>query len=558
MSAVRKGAGQTVQAGQAGQAKRATAKAQLKQAGARQAGQAKQAGANQPSECASIAIIGGGASGVACAIYLVQSAKQTGRMPKIVLFEAAKRPGRTILQSGNGRCNFSNAFLDRESYQNASFVTEALSGLDSKWDMQATAALHTLLSQANNLEDSACQNAVVSWFESLGLLWTMASEEGLLYPETNKSSTVWDVLEGALNSSLDAAVEMCADKSRSHVEMRAGVLSAHAEVRTDTSLARVEIRTDTPIACVEKCAQGFSVVTEGGTKESFTYVVVASGGKTPKELLGNFNLSYFKPYPVLCPIEVKGDATRDLNGLRVKASLRLVSKKGTQLREKDCCQTGEVLFRDYGLSGIAVFNLSRYAKPGDQIILSLFPEFSHEQLSQYLSLRFEQAEYACLRDFLQGLILTQLAALIFSEEELEGELAAKKQLEALADSKKDSQKEAIAESTSLESCAAFRQDYFASLATRLKTISFTVKKNRDDQSCQLHRGGVSVQEVSSSTMEVEKCPGLYVLGEALDVDAPCGGYNLHWAFATGLVAGASLAEKLGFEQPFITPGQEVV
>lgn len=456
--------------------------------------------ANQTKET-SIAIIGGGASGIACAVYLVQCARQTGQTLKLVLFEAGKRPGRTILQSGNGRCNFSNAYLDYESYQNASFVSTVLNQLDSRWNTQTTASLHALLCQANKLDTSACQNAVVSWFESLGLMWTRASSEGLLYPESNKASTVWEVLISVLEK------------------------------------VSLEIRTDTPVAYVEQKKEGYSVVTNTGEKEHFSVVVVASGGKTPQELLSSFDLSFFKPYPVLCPLEIKGARTRNLNGLRVKASLTLLSKSNKKLREQDCHQTGEVLFRDYGLSGIAVFNLSRYAKPGDEIVLSLFPEYTKEQLEAYLSLRFAQAGYECLEEFLQGLVLPQLASLVFSEEELVS-------------------REFFAASAGRQEVSS--SDIFAKIAHRLKTITFTIKKNRDDQSCQLHRGGVSVEEVLSETMEVKKYPGLYVLGEALDVDAPCGGYNLHWAFATGLVAGSSLAKKLGLEQPFVNSIQEVV
>ena len=62
--------------------------------------------------------------------------------------------------------------------------------------------------------------------------------------------------------------------------------------------------------------------------------------------------------------------------------------------------------------------------------------------------------------------------------------------------------------------------------------------------CQVHRGGVSVRAVDDRTCEVRRVPGLYVVGEALDVDAACGGFNLHWAWASGLLAGWSAAERI--------------
>lgn len=66
----------------------------------------------------------------------------------------------------------------------------------------------------------------------------------------------------------------------------------------------------------------------------------------------------------------------------------------------------------------------------------------------------------------------------------------------------------------------------------------------DVRQCQVHRGGVSVRAVDDRTCEVRRVPGLYVVGEALDVDAACGGFNLHWAWASGLLAGWSAAERL--------------
>ena len=87
------------------------------------------------------------------------------------------------------------------------------------------------------------------------------------------------------------------------------------------------------------------------------------------------------------------------------------------------------------------------------------------------------------------------------------------------------------------------QDDVALLARTLKAFPLVVKGLGDERLCQVHRGGVAVEAVRPETMEVAGQPGLYVCGEALDVDAPCGGYNLHWAWVSGIVAGEAASAR---------------
>ena len=75
-------------------------------------------------------------------------------------------------------------------------------------------------------------------------------------------------------------------------------------------------------------------------------------------------------------------------------------------------------------------------------------------------------------------------------------------------------------------------------------LTFEVRGFADPKQCQVHRGGFKVEGFAPETMESREIPGLYVTGEALDVDAPCGGFNLHWAWASGMLAGAHAAGAL--------------
>ena len=87
----------------------------------------------------------------------------------------------------------------------------------------------------------------------------------------------------------------------------------------------------------------------------------------------------------------------------------------------------------------------------------------------------------------------------------------------------------------------FSRDGVCALARALKGFRLEVRGVGDARQCQVTRGGFSVEAFSPETMEARILPGLHVVGEALDVDAPCGGYNLHWAWASGLLAGAAAA-----------------
>ena len=82
------------------------------------------------------------------------------------------------------------------------------------------------------------------------------------------------------------------------------------------------------------------------------------------------------------------------------------------------------------------------------------------------------------------------------------------------------------------------------LVRALKGLALEVRGIGEARQCQVHRGGFLVEAFDPRTCAARAVPGLHVVGEALDVDAPCGGYNLHWAWASGMLAGRAAAESL--------------
>lgn len=468
-----------------------------------------------------VVVIGGGASGLACAIACAQSAKRSRVSLRIAVLEAGRRIGASIMRSGNGRCNFSHAAIDEARYHNAPFVREAYRAL----------------------EQNPVVPSVVEWFESLGLVWEEApGSGGLLYPFSNKANSVLDVLRCALE---DHHIEVF-ERTQVHAVSRAADRSrtCGASATTDrsralvTSVAADHVREhvapsgpDSHQACVTQknfdSASGHSsfvveyetTVGEGARRKSHNEspetlsgsiaahsVVVATGGMSGiacERILSSFGLARQPEAALLGPLNARssqGISFAALDGIRVQVA---VSVPARRFFEK-----GEVLFRKYGISGIVVFNASRYAHEGDELLLDLVPNSSQEQLEEFLCRRVNLRRRA--ESFLTGFVVEALAQAILNIAAIDPQ-----KIVTTADAKR--------------------------IARALKHFPLIVGGIADERACQVKRGGIRVDEVDPATLQAE--PGLYVLGEALDVDGPCGGYNLHWAWATGLLAGFDIGSR---------------
>ena len=182
---------------------------------------------------------------------------------------------------------------------------------------------------------------------------------------------------------------------------------------------------------------------------------------------------------------------RGLSGLRTRCVVTL-EREGRAL----CAEAGEVLFRDYGLSGIVILNMSRLARAGDVLTLDLLPEWEEAALSAALRSRRQDCGE---QELLTGVFHRRLGEALLR----------------LAPGDTDA------------------------LARYIKRFPLTVEGAADAANAQVTRGGAAVESFDPATLQCRDWEGLYVIGEALDVDGRCGGYNLHWAFASGLAAGRS-------------------
>ena len=431
-----------------------------------------------------IAIIGGGASGLMAAVeaalalreaaagsesnfpapaYRNGDARDTHDRYEVVLYEADdERIGRSILATGNGRCNLSNANIDAKLYRNADFVAQVFAALQGG--------------------DSG--NPALERFADMGLMLREESE-GRLYPMANKATSVLDALR---NSAADLGVRIEVGKLATQVD---------APRSHDGKPGCFNIR--------------FADKTVGHADQ----VVVAVGGRAATRIQLPAPLACSEMHPVLGPLRLDRESarvTRQLNNIRVRCGVHL-SRGGQSV----ATEIGELLFRDYGVSGVAVFNLSRLARPGDSLSVDFFPSKSPDEVLELLQRRLERmrafgADPTCER-FLQGIVLPAVAQLLCKRIGLKPQVA-------------------------------LTNGNLEQLSKMLKSFGFTVEGIGDERQCQVRRGGFPVSAFSPQTCEARDVAGLFVTGEALDVDAPCGGYNLQWAWVSGMCAGRAAANNL--------------
>ena len=397
-----------------------------------------------------IAIVGAGASGLACAVSLSQKAKINNLPLSITLFERNDKAGKKILATGNGRCNLMNENEGDYYFCADDFVRFAL----NKYNVRS------------NLD----------FFAGLGL-YTRSDEEGRIYPLSNQATGVLDALRFACDG---------------------------FGVRTVTDYAVTSVKSE---------KGGFLI----NNDMFFDKVVLACGGKAGVksfngvELLKQLGHRTTELYPSLTKLEVKDKNTvKSLKGIRQKGEFALFDGKTEIAKEK-----GELLFTDYGISGIAVMQLSAFAircKDEVRIYADFVNELSFNELVSAISDFAERAPGLKNENLLSGFVSKKLGNAVLKNLSipLNGDSRNLKPAEIKA------------------------------IASRLKRYEFNICGYKGFEDAQVTAGGADTKQFSSKTMESKKIKGLYCIGELLDVDALCGGYNLHWAWSSGRLCADSI------------------
>lgn len=413
-----------------------------------------------------VAVIGGGAAGMMAAI----EAARAGAI--VTLIEKNPQLGKKLATTGNGRCNYTNLDMgDRIGGKFRGFHPEF-----------AAPSL-----------DALPPEAVLDWFRAIGV--EPRFRGSYVYPNSDQASAVVDALREELH------------RLSVKVHYNAEVKSVQ-RIDTDTGYFMIQ--------CTDAVVKADRVILAAGSKAAPKTGSNGDGYFIARKL-GHTIVPYV---PALCGIRCAGDAFRALAGIRTEAALELVIDGHSVDRE-----AGELQLVDYGISGIPVFQLSRYAAYALQegkksaVYINFLPGFTDEaEDPRECALRLYRQRQQRLagrkmESFFTGLLHQKLGQLLLRMASVRPELPvaelSEKQLRSLA-----------------------------SLSVRFKAEC--VEMNGFLQA-QVVAGGVDTTEVDPYTMASRLVPGLYFAGEVLDIDGICGGYNLQWAWASGFVAGRHAA-----------------
>ena len=380
-------------------------------------------------------VIGAGAAGLMCAL----TAGQRGR--RVLLLDHAEKPGKKILISGGGRCNFTNidSRPDRYISKNTHFAKSALSRYTPE----------DFLAMVNSYD--------IAWHEK-----TL----GQLFCDGSAKQIVAMLLDECAKGNVDSVV-------------------------------------DHKVDAIGHSGNEFLVKSKGHTMHAPSLIIATGGPSIPKmgatgfayDIARQFGLKVIEPTPALVPftLSTEDQLFRALSGVSTDVIVRCGK---TSFREA-------ALFTHKGLSGPAILQISSYWKHGQNIEIDFLPDLSDGWLLEAKRTRPRSHFRAVLGQYLPDRLAQALAERI----NLDGELANQ------SDSK------------------------LREIESKLANWTFTPSGTEGFAKAEVTLGGVDTDELSSQTMEAKKQPGLYFVGEAVDVTGWLGGYNFQWAWASGWVAG---------------------
>lgn len=408
-----------------------------------------------------ILIIGGGASGLAAAI----SAASSGCPVKII--EQKDHVGRKILVTGNGRCNLTNLNQDPKNYR----------GNDPDF--------------AKRVLESFGLKQTFNFFDSLGLF--LKDRDGYVYPYSDQASSVADALR---SKCVQLGVEMQCHAKVEDIHYYNGKF--HLTIRdSNGSLNTIESKK------VILSTGGMAAPQNGSD---------GSGLKLARQL----GHRIINPVPALTGLYCKEKIFKNLSGVRTSARISLYINDRIFAKEE-----GELQLTNYGISGIPVFQISRYVsralddKMNVVVEIDFMPEHKSEDLYVFVTHQLQINPHLTLSGMLCGILNKKLVQMII------------KQLQLDPDSR-------LAELTTKKVHALLNQiKCFRTVIAHPNTFEFA----------QVCAGGIDTKEISSETLESKLFPGLYITGELIDIDGACGGYNLQWAWSSGCIAGKAAAQE---------------
>jgi predicted Rossmann fold flavoprotein len=395
-------------------------------------------------------VVGAGAAGLVAAI----TTARTGHT--VTLLEQNTKIGKKILVSGNGKCNIDNKYISKNRFhgQNPDFIQEVLE--DHDFDI------------------------VEKFFTSIGLE-LIEGKEGKMFPMSLQAGSVVELLK--------------------YEAKRVGV----------------QIICDSAVTSISKEAELFTVETSQGTKRCKRLLLASGSPAAPQ--LGGSNSGYafatkmghtlIPRHPSLVQLCSEEKWVRESAGVKIAGVAQLYAN-GEYVTEKK----GDLLFTNYGISGLAILDLSREVSTRlanfdyCELNLDLMPELSKEKLTNLLLNRIEEGSLKPLVLWLQGVLNKKLIHIILEQSKCKAKLESE-----------------------------LNRKEIGKLVYAIKNLKLSINDTKGFKGAEVATGGINTTEVNPQTMESKLVPNLFFAGEILDVDGDRGGFNFHFAWISGLRVG---------------------
>ncbi|MEZ3500853.1 NAD(P)/FAD-dependent oxidoreductase [Pantoea sp. KPR_PJ] len=389
-----------------------------------------------------VIIIGAGAAGLFCAAQ----AGQRGR--RVLLLDNGKKPGRKILMSGGGRCNFTNIYTEPAAYlsHNPHFCKSALARY-TQWDFI-----------------------------------DLVNRYGIAYHEKTLGQL------------------FCDDSAAQIVDM----------LMAECDKGQVTLRLRSEVLSVTRDEAGYTLQLNGTTVQAEKLVIASGGlsmpglGATPfgYKIAEQFGLKVFPTRAALVPFTLHKPLLERLQALSgVAVDTTIEAQDGTLFKEA-------MLFTHRGLSGPAVLQISSYWQPGEHISVNLSPATS---IDEFINVQRAAHPNLSLKNSLAKLLPKRLVEVL-------------QEMEQIPD-------------VSLKQLNSKQQ---AALVQTLHQWRIQPNGTEGYRTAEVTLGGVDTTQLSSKTMEARAVPGLYFIGEVVDVTGWLGGYNFQWAWSAAWACAQAL------------------
>jgi len=288
---------------------------------------------------------------------------------------------------------------------------------------------------------------------------------------------------------------------------------------------RVKIQLSVHVKEVKKQGQKFLLYTENEVIKGDVVILATGGCASPNlgsdgsgyQLAKSFGHRIIKPLPALVQVVSKEKFLKTIQGVRCQGSIQLFSNGKVIGHE-----TGELLFTNYGISGIPILQISRFVAKeldkGNKVTLGVdfMPELRREEVKELLMARILHNPMKNLEEMMIGLLNHKLSFVLLKESGLNVEML----------------------------CKDVGNKEIDRLVNRIKGLTLSIIDTNPFDQAQVSSGGVSTKEIDRVTLESKLVKGLFFTGEVMDVDGTCGGYNLQWAWSSGVAAARGIEGRI--------------